>query len=135
MTSPDGSEDHPDDDSILWRLYNDTIFNYVSDDDILRAFAEAAGCTVAWDGKTKKITLTQAGGLGAVVEFTVGKSEYKVKASSMGNYVKKSMDTAPLICEDRTYIPLRYAAEALGYKVNWNAGSRTATCSESGFGF
>lgn len=41
MTSPDGSEYHPDDDSILWRLYNDTIFNYVSDDDILRAFAEA----------------------------------------------------------------------------------------------
>lgn len=26
---------------LLWRLYNDTIFNYVSDDDILRAFAEA----------------------------------------------------------------------------------------------
>ena len=101
----------------------------------LRSFAESAGCTVAWDGKTKKITLTQAGGLGAVVEFTVGKSEYKVKPSSLGNYVKKSMDTAPLICEDRTYIPLRYAAEALGYKVNWNSGSKTATCSESGLGF
>ena len=45
------------------------------------------------------------------------------------------MDTVPVICEDRTYIPLRYAAEALGYKVNWNSSTRTATCSETGFTF
>jgi len=31
----------------------------------------------------------------------------------------------PFISSDRTYIPIRYAAEGLGFKVNWDASDRT----------
>ena len=36
-----------------------------------------------------------------------------------GDYYK--MDTASKIINDRTYVPLRYLAEALGYEVSYDA--------------
>ena len=37
------------------------------------------------------------------------------------------MDVAPLILEGRTFVPLRFVAEALGAKVSWNNESATAS--------
>ena len=39
----------------------------------------------------------------------------------------KAMDVAPLIMADRTMVPLRFVAEALGAEVGWDAPSNTAT--------
>lgn len=32
------------------------------------------------------------------------------------------MNTPPVVKLDRTYIPLRFVSEGLGYKVNWTPG-------------
>jgi hypothetical protein len=36
------------------------------------------------------------------------------------------MDVAPVIKEGRTYLPARYVAEALGYRVDWDGASKIA---------
>ena len=35
------------------------------------------------------------------------------------------MDAAPVIRENRTYLPIRYVAEQFGYDVLWDGASRT----------
>ena len=51
---------------------------------------------------------------------TIGMLSYSVRG------VTKTMDAAPEIVNNRTMVPLRFIAEALGAKVDWNAESRTA---------
>lgn len=43
-----------------------------------------------------------------------------------GNVTNITMDVAAYIDQDRTYIPLRYVGEALGYDVTWDNANRTA---------
>jgi len=45
------------------------------------------------------------------IYMTIGKTDYYV------DNVKKTMDVAPFIQNDRTFVPLRFMAEALGAKV------------------
>jgi hypothetical protein len=35
------------------------------------------------------------------------------------------MDVAPIIVNNRTYLPARFVAESLGYKVSWNQETET----------
>ena len=44
----------------------------------------------------------------------------------------KAMDTKPYIKGGRTMLPLRYVAEALGYKVAWLSETRTAVIMDIG---
>ena len=37
------------------------------------------------------------------------------------------MDVAPLILENRTFVPVRFVSEVLGCKVNWNEKDREVT--------
>lgn len=43
-----------------------------------------------------------------------------------GNVTNITMDVAAFIEQDRTYIPLRFVGEALGFDVTWDNASRTA---------
>lgn len=96
----------------------------------LRAFAETVGYDVGWNDSTKEITLKHKTGIGNIVIFQIGSYDYKVKFSELGTGAGKVMDTCPIIYGERTYIPLRYAAEALGYKVDWNDLTKTANCTK-----
>lgn len=96
----------------------------------LRAFAETVGYEVGWNDSTKEITLKHKTGIGNIVIFQIGSYDYKVKFSEIGTGAGKNMDTCPIIYGERTYIPLRYAAEALGYKVDWNDLTKTANCTK-----
>lgn len=56
--------------------------------------------------------------------FTIGSTEYKV-----GN-ATNTMDVAPYIKDDRTYLPIRYVGYALGiadHNILWDDASKTAT--------
>ena len=46
--------------------------------------------------------------------------------------VKKPVDTAPLLQNDRTFVPLRFISEGLGAEVNWEAATRTVRITDSG---
>ena len=60
---------------------------------------------------------------GKKVVMTIDKKEYKVNDKEM------TMDVAPYIAKDRTLVPVRFVAEALGFKVTptYNTDGTTAS--------
>ncbi len=81
-----------------------------------RFIAEALGASVTWDGEARKATFEK--GSNKLVLF-IDKKEYEL------NGVKKQMDTAAIIKENRTFVPARYVAEAFGAVVSWDGAIRT----------
>lgn len=49
-----------------------------------------------------------------IIRLYIDKKAYYV------NDIEKEMDVAPIIYEERTLLPIRYVAEALGAEVSWN---------------
>ena len=73
-----------------------------------RALGEALGAEVNWDNDARTVTYT----LGKTeVVLTIDETTYTV------NGEEKTMDVAPVITGDRTYVPVRFVGEALGFKV------------------
>ncbi len=76
----------------------------------VRAVSEMLDAKVDWDGANQTVTIAQDG---KIITIVIGSDTMTVD----GNNVK--MDTQAVISEDRTYIPIRFAAEALGLTVDW----------------
>ena len=55
------------------------------------------------------------------LKMTLGKTDYTVNGKT------KTMDVAPIIRNDRTMLPVRYVAEALGAEIAWDGTTSTAT--------
>ena len=118
-----GEQDIPVDTSVVMTIgSNDFIVNndvvsvedaapYVANDRTyvpFRALGEALGAEVVWDNDARTVTYT----LGKTeVVMTIGETTYTV------NGEEKTMDVAPEITNDRTYVPVRFVGEALGFKV------------------
>ena len=66
-------------------------------------------------------TMSRIAYAGVTLKMTLGKTDYTV------NGEKKAMDVAPIIANSRTMLPVRYVAEALGAKVEWDGATATAT--------
>lgn len=60
------------------------------------------------------------------IVMSVGKTVYTVDGKS------KAMDVAPFIVNDRTVVPVRFVAEALGAKVDWDDATKTVTITLNG---
>ncbi|MBQ4599736.1 MAG: copper amine oxidase N-terminal domain-containing protein [Clostridia bacterium] len=58
---------------------------------------------------------------GVELKMTVGKTDYTLNGET------KTMDVAPIIINDRTMLPVRYVAEALGAEIGWDGATSTAT--------
>jgi len=56
-----------------------------------------------------------------IIKLSIGSKQYHV------NGLLRTMDTAPMIREGRTMLPLRFIAETLGCQVDWNAITREVT--------
>lgn len=82
----------------------------------MRYVAEALGAEVVWDQTAQTVTLTKGD---TVVVFTIGSTTYTVNGESA------VADVAPEITSDRTMLPARYAAEALGAVVGWDQATQT----------
>lgn len=81
-----------------------------------RTILEEAGAKVDWNESQNKVTATLDGNK---VEMVIGNKTILV------NGKKVKLDVAPVIKDDRTYIPLRGVFESLGYSVGFaetNAG-------------
>lgn len=81
----------------------------------LRFISETLNFDVIYDQFSKNITIT---GNGQEVDMNVKSKDFEV------NGVKKTMDVAPIVYENRTYIPIRYIAESLNELVSWNPNDR-----------
>lgn len=73
-----------------------------------RALGEALGATVDYDQTAKTVTYK----LGSTeIVMTLDSKDYTV------NGVKKTMDVAPFAKDNRTYVPVRFVGEGLGFTV------------------
>lgn len=84
----------------------------------LRAIGEALGMNVEYDGATRTATMTK--GLLTVVH-TIGTSTITV------NGVTTEFDAVSTVISDRTLLPVRMLAEAIGADIQWEGATRTVT--------
>ncbi len=75
----------------------------------VRFVSEGLNEKVAWNGKTREVIIS--GSKSILLE--IGDRKYLV------NGEEREMDVAPLIQNSRTFVPVRFVSEALGYEVTW----------------
>ncbi len=80
----------------------------------LRFIAEGTGAKVEYSEGVIEVSAP-----GRNIVMTVGSSSYSVNGEA------KTMETAPVIVNNRTMIPVRAVSEALGLNVCWDAENRT----------
>lgn len=84
----------------------------------LRAIFEAIKAKINWDAKTQTVTATKGE---TTIKLTIG------SATAYKNGAPIKLDVAAKSIKGRTMVPVRFVAEALGLKVNWDAKTRTVT--------
>lgn len=85
----------------------------------LRATMEQIGCKVGFDKGEITILRDET-----KIQLALGSKEVTVVN---GDETKSySMDVSPLVVNDRALVPIRFVAEALDCKVNWNASGKEA---------
>ncbi len=77
------------------------------------------GARVEWDGETKTVTASRGD---RWVRVRIGQ---RLACLASGCMEAALMDVPPEIRDDRTFIPLRFVATALGAAVRWDAAART----------
>ena len=82
----------------------------------LRLTMETAGCDVEWDDVTRTAIVNKGD---VDVEVPIGKSYILVN----GEYIQN--DTVAVIIDNRTYLPIRAALEAIGCSVSWDQDTKT----------
>lgn len=84
----------------------------------LRYVGEAVGAEFRWDNTAKKATYEKGG---TTVELWIGRTAVRV------NGVMGYIDTAPVITNSRTLVPMRFVMETLGARVEWDNHEKKAT--------
>lgn len=79
----------------------------------IRFIAEAFNAVVGWDEAAQQVSIEKDG---TTILMTIGSSSYTVDGAA------KEMDTAAVIENERTLVPLRAISESLGLEVYWNDG-------------
>ena len=74
----------------------------------VRALSQSFGGSAEWDGDARTVTVENGD---TTIVFTADSDKYTV------NGEEKTMDTALTIVEGRTYVPVKFVAEELGYTV------------------
>ena len=75
----------------------------------IRALAESFDAEVIWNNSDRTVTINFDGATQIVM--SIGDDTYTV------NGAEQTMDTEPVIQGDRTYVPIRFAAEGMGFSV------------------
>ena len=75
----------------------------------IRVITELLGGTADWNEATKEVTLTIDG---------------KVRRMTVGVVLEK-YGVAPVIINDRTYVPIRFVADELGVETSWDETAKT----------
>jgi len=89
----------------------------------IRAIVEALGGTIRWNGAERKVTIDFNG---TEVELWIDKPQANVNGTVKW-IDSNNHDVKPIIVNSRTMLPLRFVAESLGCKVDWNGNTRTIT--------
>lgn len=84
----------------------------------LRAIFEALGAEVSWNQATQTASARWANG---ILDLPIGQPAARL------NGTERPLDVPALIIQNRTMVPLRFVAEALGAQVGWYGHSRSIT--------
>lgn len=90
----------------------------------VRMISEAFGAQVTWNEVQQKVWLdldATAQHPAVLVVLRIGDRTAQVNGKAV------TLEAAPRIISSRTFVPLRFIAEAFGAEVTWNASTRTAT--------
>ena len=87
----------------------------------MRFLFEQMGAEVSWDETTNTATVSKASD---VVSFSIDNLTATVNAQP------KTMDVPARLINDKTYIPLRFLSEELGYTVEWDEEANTVIITE-----
>ena len=82
----------------------------------VRAAVEEMGGTVEWNDAAQEVKLKY------------GSDEIRLTIDSQTAYLNnnaQSLDTAPVLMNDRTMLPIRFIAEGFNFKVLWDAAAQT----------
>ena len=90
----------------------------------LRGLLEEMGSTVSWNAENETITIDQS-----KITMQIQDELVYVNDSHYG-IVRYTLRVAPMIKDSRTFIPLRFVSEQLGYDVSWNGETREITISK-----
>lgn len=85
----------------------------------MRALFEALGASVEWDDQTRTVTARRAD---RRVRVTIDR---RLACLSEGCLEAALLDVPARIRDDRTFVPLRFVATALGAAVRWDGATRT----------
>ena len=85
-----------------------------------RAVFEAMGAEVSYDAGTNQVSAARDG---TTVTMTLGSTEAAVTTG--GETTILAMDVAPYAAGNRTYVPVRFAAQAFGCAVGWDQDDST----------
>lgn len=77
--------------------------------------------SVKYDEATKTVTIKKGD---KELQMVIGSTSIMVNGDA------KTMDVAPEITADRTFLPARYVAEGLGYTVGWNPATQSVVISK-----
>lgn len=81
----------------------------------VRFVAETMGAAVSWNQATQTAVIEQNG---TIISVPIGSDTLSIERGGGTDTVK--MDTAAIIRDERTYVPIRFVAEALGAWVGYS---------------
>lgn len=89
----------------------------------LRGLLELMGAKIDWDGVKQKITVDDSV---RKIVLQIGNKLVYVDDPRYGA-IRYTLLNFPVIKDSRTFIPVRFVSEQLGYKVDWNGETQTIT--------
>jgi len=87
----------------------------------LRKIFEVLGCEIVWDNDSRSVTASKND-----KEIFLQINNKVATITEAGIEKKITLDTAPVIINNRTLVPLRFIAESLEKQVGWDSSSYTA---------
>jgi NitT/TauT family transport system substrate-binding protein len=85
-----------------------------------REIAERLGANIEWDSGRRSVTMSHGGNM---VILTPDNTEASINGRAL------TLEVAPIIRAGRIFVPLRFLANGLGWRVEWRASERTVALS------
>lgn len=92
----------------------------------IRVVSENLGATVLWDESKQKVTISKEE---KSIILSIG--SYLVQITEDTKTTYSVLDVAPIIKEDRTFVPIRLVSNAIGVGIDWDDANRTVLIDSS----
>lgn len=86
----------------------------------MRKIFEVLGCTIDWNGETRTVTAVKDD---TIIVLQINNDKATLKTGDVEEVI--TLDSVPVILNNRTMVPVRFIAESLNKQVGWDKDSRT----------